>query len=253
MRAVPEEAYELILQASETSGKKRTSLALHALSISKDCADAYVILADAEQDNAEALRLLEEGVRAGERVLGKRVFRECVGDFWLVFETRPYMRARFALALLLRDIGERDRAIDIFTDLLRLNPNDNQGARYELATCFLEKGDHAALEGLLEEYENDGSAVWLYSRALLKFRQEGKSMEAEVCLREAIEENPFVPRYLLGKKDLPARHPDCMSRGERSEAIVYTLDNRRVWKETPGALGWLGAMVSSRSRKGKRR
>jgi len=146
MKAVPEAAYELILKACETSGKKRTRLALRALSISKDCADAYVFLADAEEDNTGALRLLEEGVRVGERALGKRVFRDCAGDFWLIFETRPYMRARFALALLLRDMGERDRAMETFTDLLRLNPNDNQGARYELATCLLEKGDHATLK-----------------------------------------------------------------------------------------------------------
>jgi tetratricopeptide (TPR) repeat protein len=253
MRAVPQEADELIYQAFETSGKKRTTLALRAISISKDCADAYAILADAEQDSAEALRLLEEGVRAGERMLGKRMFRECAGDFWLIFETRPYMRVRFALALFLRDMGDRDRAIDIFTDLLRLNPNDNQGARYELATCLLEKRDHAALEGLLEKYENDGSAVWLYSRALLKFRLGGDSMDATAALRAAVEENPFVPRYLLGTKKIPARSPGYMTRGEWTEAVDYAAWNQYVWAETPGALGWLEAMASSRSRKGKRR
>ncbi|HNX17329.1 MAG TPA: hypothetical protein PKM50_03260 [Methanoregula sp.] len=246
MKLVPDDAQELILAACEASGKKRTALARRALSISKDCADAYVFLAEAEQDNAEALRLLEEGVRIGERALGKRVFRECVGDFWLIFETRPYMRVRFALALLLQDMGERDRAIEIFNDLLRLNPNDNQGARYELTTCLLEKGDHAALEDLLKEYENDGSAVWLYSRALLKFRQEGGSPAAEAFLRKALEENPFVPQYLLGKKKIPAHSPGYIIRGESTEAVEYAFWNRQVWDETPGAPAWLDSMNQSR-------
>lgn len=226
-------------EAFDARGKKRAALARRALAISRDCADAYVLLADeAIPDEAEALSLLEEGVRAGERVLGKRIFREEAGNFWLIQDTRPYMRARFTLALHLHRRGERDRATGIFTDLLRLNPNDNQGARYELATCLLEKGDNKMLENLLDTYPRDGSAVWLYSRALLKFRQEGRGPAADTCLREAHEENPFVLPYLLGKRAIPARSPLFMSRGERSEAVVYAIDNCRVWKDTPGALAW---------------
>lgn len=247
------EAHEIILDAYDVLGKKRYDQARRALSLSKNCADAYVILAEeAMPDKDKALRLLEEGVRAGERALGKRVFREGTGDFWLIFETRPYMRAQFVLALLLHDMGERDRAIKIFTDLLRLNPNDNQGARYELATCLLEQGDDAGLSNLLEEYERDGSAVWLYSRALLKFRQGGPCPVADDCLREALEENRFVPQYLMGKKDLPAHPPEYMSRGDRSEAGVYVLDNRQVWEGTPGALAWMDS-VNSVPRPRKRR
>jgi tetratricopeptide (TPR) repeat protein len=248
MRSQLDAAQDIIYDAFETPrGKKRFDLARRALSVSRDCADAYVILADeAMPDDTKALVLLEEGVHAGERALGKRVFKEEAGNFWLIFETRPYMRARFMLGLILHFQGETPRAIPVFKDLLRLNPNDNQGARYELATCLLEQGNDEELENLLMEYERDGSAVWLYSRALLKFRKEGNSPAAEACLREALEENPFVLRYLLGEKDLPARHPDFMSRGERSEAVVYALDNRRAWEGTPGALAWLDSTTRSR-------
>lgn len=242
------EAEDIISDAFATArGKKRFDLARRALLVSRDCADAYVILADeAMPDDTKALQLLKEGIHAGERALGKRVFREEAGNFWLIFETRPYMRARFMLGLLLHFRGETSRAIAVFKDLLRLNPNDNQGARYELATCLLEQSNDEELENLLLEYERDGSAVWLYSRALLKFRQEGNSPVAEACLREAREENPFVLKYLLREKDLPARHPDFMCRGERSEAVVYALDNLRAWEGTPGALAWLDSMTRSR-------
>ena len=246
---------EILYDAFESSGKKRYDLARRALSLSKNFADAYVLLAEeAMPDKDKALRLLEDGLRAGERALGKRIFREEAGNFWLIFETRPYMRARFALALLLHDMGERGRAIEIYRDLLRLNPNDNQGARYELATCLLEQGNNGMLEKLLDAYSRDGSAVWLYSRALLKFRQEGQGPVADACLQEAFEENRFVPQYLLGKKDLPARHPEFMGRGDRSEAVVYALDNRRVWEGTPGALAWMDSVNSvPRPRKRRRR
>jgi tetratricopeptide (TPR) repeat protein len=235
-----EKAQDIMFDAYGAAGKQRIDLAHKALSISKDCADAYVLLAEeAAADEAEAIRLLEEGMYAGERALGDQIFREETGDFWGILETRPYMRARFGLAVLLHNQGERIRAIAHLKDLLRLNPNDNQGARNELATCLLEEGDEEALEKLLDEYRDDGSAVWLYSRALLKFRQEGRSPAADACLMEAFGQNRFVPQYLLGKKRFPAHAPEYMGIGDRNEAVVYAFQSYRVWQDTPGALEWM--------------
>ncbi|PKG31286.1 hypothetical protein [Methanoregula sp.] len=184
-------------------------------------------------------------MKAGERALGRTVFEEETGNFWMILDTRPYMRARFALACQLHARGMRREAIGHFSELLRLNPNDNQGVRYELATCLIEEGDDDALAGLLRQYERDGSAVWHYSRALLRFRLEGESPAAEAALHEAIEENPFVPNYLLEKKKLPSRMPEYMSRGERSEAVVYAADNMHAWKLAPGALAWLEKKIKT--------
>ncbi|MDQ2896865.1 MAG: hypothetical protein M3Y09_14665 [Actinomycetota bacterium] len=81
--------------------------------------------------------LLECGVAAGERALGQRVFQEEVGDFWLIFETRPYMRACSALAATLWRLGRRGEAVEHQCELLRLNARDNQGLRYRQANWLL--------------------------------------------------------------------------------------------------------------------
>ena len=70
------------------------------------------------------------GVEAGELALGPQAFKEYAGHFWGFLETRPYMRARAGLAGALLKLGDVDGAIDHFRDMLRLNPNDNQGIRY---------------------------------------------------------------------------------------------------------------------------
>jgi tetratricopeptide (TPR) repeat protein len=241
-----EKAQDIMYDAWGAAGKDRIDLAHKALAVSNDCADAYVLLAEeAASNEAEALQFLEEGVKAGEHALGERIFREEAGSFWGILETRPYMRARFGLAVLFHNQGERTRAIGHLKDLLRLNPNDNQGARHELAICLLEDGDHEALEKLLGEYRDECSAVWLYSRALLKFRQEGRSSAADTCLKEAFEQNPFVPQYLLGKKRLPAHAPEYMGVGDRNEAVVYILESHRVWRDTSGALEWMNKMCKA--------
>ena len=87
--------------------------------------------------------LYEKGVAAGERAVGAEAFRRDEGHFWLVLETRPYMRARLGLAHVLWTLGRREEAVGHLQDLLRLNPGDNQGVRYTLAgfLLFLDRDD----------------------------------------------------------------------------------------------------------------
>lgn len=235
-----EKAQDIMYDAWDANGQARIDLAFKALEVSGDCADAYVLLShEAAADLAESIRFLEDGVRAGERALGKQVFEEDVGHFWGILETRPYMRARFDLAHLLYLDGKRAEAITHMQDLLRLNPGDNQGVRYELAGCLLEVGRMEELQKLLDEYPEGCSAFWLYTRALMKFQLEGRTPEADACLVAAFGQNRFVPLYLTGKKRLPSRLPDYMGFGDDNEAVAYLADNARVWAGTEGALMWV--------------
>jgi len=239
-----EQAQELMYEAWDSFGKRRVELARRALDISRDCADAYVLLAEKTARTLnEAKDLYEQGVRAGERALGSQ-FEEYVGHFWGIMETRPYMRARAGLAQCLWTLGKRQRSIEHYTDMLRLNPNDNQGIRYILATCLLEQGSDDALGKLLRQYKDDPAATWLYSRALWMFRQEGATEKANVWLKESLERNRFVPSYLLGKKRLPKRLPEYIGFGDENEAIAYAAEAMKVWQKTEGALEWLRRHLS---------
>ena len=131
------QAQDLMYEAFEARGRHRAALARQALTISPDCADAYLLLAEETASSAEDAReLLEQGVAAGERALGPEPFAD-VGHFWGILETRPYMRARAALAETLWALGRREEAVEHHRDLLRLNPNDNQGLRYRQAEWLL--------------------------------------------------------------------------------------------------------------------
>lgn len=236
-----EQAQDIMYDAWESVGRRRRAeLARKALKVSEDCADAYVLLAEeTARGPVEAKTLYEQGVKAGERSLGKEMFQENVGHFWGILETRPYMRARLGLAQCLWAMGERKQAIEHYTDMLRLNPGDNQGIRYILASCLLEEGLDAELGKLLEQYEDDGAATWAYSRALLAFRKEGASKRANKYLKDALADNPFVPAYLIGRKRVPMHLPDYIGMGDESEAVVYAAEAIKAWKKTEGAIEWL--------------
>ncbi len=242
-----EQAQDIMYQAWDSQGRRRVALARQALAISQDCADAYVLLAEEEAKSAEEAReLYERGVKAGERAIGPEQFREWTGHFWGMIETRPYMRARAGLATTLWHLGRREEAIAHYQELLRLNPGDNQGLRYVLASCLLEMGRDEALGKLLEEYGDEPTADWLYTRALWLFRRQGSGVEADAALDRALMANPNVVLYLLAMKRLPKRLPDHVGLGDESEAIAYVADNAQAWCETEGAIEWFIRVLKAR-------
>lgn len=233
-------AQQLMYQAFEaTSPQRQMTLARKALEISPDCADAYVLLAEYAETLPDALELYEQGVAAGERALGEEGFEEYEGHFWGFLETRPYMRARAGLADSLWVTGRREEAAEHCREMLRLNPGDNQGIRYRLASMLLDLERHDELDQLLKTYEEDGSAEWAYTHALLAFRREGDSDGARAALRAATEVNQHVPAYLARVKPMPHEAPDYITFGGEDEAIGYAAQFLPAWKETLGAAAWL--------------
>lgn len=224
-----------------------TAFAREALEVWPDCADAFVLLAELAKSPKEALDLYTEAVAAGERDLGAEAFRDLAGHFWNFIPSRPYMRARFGLAQALWVLGRRIEAIEHYQDMLRLNPGDNQGVRYNLAACLLELGRDDELASLLETFEDDASASWAYSAALLAFRREGDSLAARKLLAAARKCNKFVPDFLIGREIIPSRMPDLIGVGDREEAVDYAVGFLNAWRGTPSALNWLRRSVESKA------
>jgi len=234
------QAQDLIYTAWETANRKRRiALAEKALTISCDCADAYVLLAEEADGLDAALEIYQKAVEAGERALGKKVFADEAGYFWGVLETRPYMRARAGLARCLWEKGQHDEALVHYRDMLRLNPNDNQGIRFVLASCLLELGHDEELAALINRYEDDASAEIAWTKALLSFRRQGDTADSRRQLSRALEYNPYIPSYLFGLKKIPNRLPDLIGLGDESEAICYSAENLEAWRATAGALAWI--------------
>jgi len=232
-----ERAQELCFEAFDTHGRRRVQLARRALEICPDCADAYVILAEQAGTLEAAFESYTAGVAAGERALGT-AFEEHVGHFWGVLATRPYMRARFGLAQCLEQHGRTEEAVDHYQEMLRLNPNDNQGVRYLLMPKLLQLGRDVEAARLLKE-SDEQSANWMYARALLAFRLSGRSTAARRELRKAFRTNPYVPEYLLEAGPLPM--PPRYSPGSPEEAIICAEELHPAFAQTEGALDWIEA------------
>lgn len=234
-----EAAQEIMYDAWEAPTRsKRVALAKKALETSPLCADAYLLLAREEAKSPnETLALHQRAVAAGEQALGPHGFEEFAGHFWGFLETRPYMRARAALADSLWQHGRQSDALDHYAAMLELNPGDNQGVRYILAARLLALDDIKRLKRLLKTYKEDGSAQWLYTRALLAFRD--KAPAADKLAQEAWRSNNFVPPMLAGKLRAVVSRTGYITVGGKDEAAEYFVEYGEAWRKTPGAIEWL--------------
>lgn len=108
---------------------------------------------------------------------------------------------------------------------------------------LLEKNRDDEAGRLLQQYGDDGSATWLYTWALWSYRRQGDSRESRRRLKAGLKENPHVPDYILGRKPLPRYLPDLITFGGEDEAIAYAADALVNWRQTPGSLDWLAAVL----------
>lgn len=238
--AALDRAQEIAFDAldAESLGE-RLRLAKLAVKASEFCADAWLILAEFETPgSAVEFAALQRAVSAAKATLAPEAFEQDAGHFWSLLETRPYMRAILAVAQALWNRGERHEAIGHIRDMLRLNPNDNQGVRYQLASWLAIEGDGTGLRNLVSVYEDDDSAFMTWPLALVAFR-EFDATAARALLRVALASNQHVPGLLLGTIPIPVDPPEYYSPGEASEAAIYVQDFGDSWRDVPGAIDWL--------------
>ena len=161
---------DLVSEAYGQPISKGKKLVKQALELDPDNADAYNYLASLETDVDKALALYKQAVEAGERALGEEFMKEEKGHFWGMIETRPYMRAKAGLADCLFAKNRLNAAIDIYKEMLELNPNDNQGVRYLLSTLLLGKKDLSDYESFIKKHPFVDCALLQYNNALYHFK-----------------------------------------------------------------------------------
>jgi tetratricopeptide (TPR) repeat protein len=234
-----EKAQDLIYKAWESNDEEEMiELAEKALKLDENCADAYNLLAEVKAESPmESLEFYAKGIEAAKKSLGKD-FEKFKSNFWGFHETRPFMRSMSGYSNVLWVLGEKSKAIEIMKEMLELNPNDNQGVRHSLITKLLILNRLLEAEKLYEDYKDDFSAEWHYSKAYLYFNKRSKNLLADSALKEAMEYNPYVPLYLFGLIDMPDELPEYVGVGDVNEAISYVDDAAVLWLNNKKALKW---------------
>ena len=159
---------------------------------------------------------------------------------WSDLDNRPFLRAYHCLGTWRMDQGLWDQAIEIFSRLLRVNPNDNQGARYLLPQCWFEKGDSAAVIEHCRQFPEDPGPEILYSNALALVLS-GQDAKAQESLAQCVQHLPLVAEELLRSShpEPDRKYPGMITMGGADQAWEYWREFGAYWERSDKAMDLL--------------
>ncbi len=238
------------------AGDRRSALKFfrRALKLDPRHADAHNHLGIVSLETRKltaAVKHFRAAVDAGQRQLE----RDGAEVPWGIIENRSYLRALGNLALALAAQRKWAEALALHRQLLKLNPDDNQGVRYLIGPEYLRVGDNdSAIEAFAAcAHEEVGCAFGL---ALAKLRARGPSAEIGEALLTGFAANRYVAPMLLGEEweRLDAYHGTNMAEPEWAGDVVTAQAD--LWHAVPrGAeqlrFWWAALPVATGSENGR--
>jgi tetratricopeptide (TPR) repeat protein len=233
-----EKAIDLVLSAYESDPKTGFERVMDALKLDSDCIEAYEFLGNVNEFPPISDAFYEKGISIGRKKFGSKYLKENKGHFWLLHETRPFMRCMHLHATCLYEMNKIQESIEVFEEMIELNPNDNQGIRDQLLLYLIEVEDKSRFTTYDKQFKNDFMTFARFNRALFAFVSEGETKNAETLLKRALSENKHVAKKLLSKRD-SILNSDGFTAGSVEEANYYVALSKRIWESKSGAMNWL--------------
>ncbi len=203
-----------------------------ALEIDPQHADAHNHLGIASLE-ARKLKLAEQHFRSAIDGGERHLERDGAEVRWGFVQNRPYLRALANLALVLVEQKKWGEALAIHRQMLKLNPDDNQGVRYLIGPECLRVGDTEGAIKAFGQYlhEEVGCAFGL---AFAKLRAGRASSEIGEALVTGFAANRYVAPMLLEEtwERLDAFHGTSMAEPEWAHDVVVAQAD--LWHSVPG-------------------
>ncbi|MFP5528252.1 hypothetical protein ACLGL1_07250 [Peptococcus simiae] len=226
-----------------------------ALKIAPDNLDALVykdrLMAKSPFD---LLKKLEKTIAKGEAQLVEEGIYcdENIGDFWLVLETRPYMRALAVYMGLLVDLGMMKKAVDQAEKMLNLCVGDNLGVRYMAMALYAYFEDIEKAEGLYREYKDYDDTQLLFPLSVLYYKL-GNFTKANQILTKLLRANKdtktFIANMLEGDLEFLHTDIDAFKPGSLEEYYLALQEAPFLYNQMAAYFVWAAEKLSNKKKK----
>ncbi len=143
---------------------------------------------------------LEKLIKSETKKLKKEGYFDDMGYFYTIYETRPYMRLRYAYMRHLSKMGKLSLAVGEAEEIIKLNINDNMGVRYWLMKLYAILENLESAENLYGRYSDDGSVHFLLPLSILYYKFD-QMKKAQKYLELAYQNNNYLIDFLRGDLD----------------------------------------------------
>lgn len=216
-------AYDLVDKASKAKSEKTELKYLHqALEVCPYCLEAKLAIISHNSDHLKMIPELIEAINLEkERLMKEGYFKkDNVGHFYMIFETRPYIRALNMLTFTYTNLGMNNKAIDVAREILKLNNNDNTGIRYLLMALYAYKEEKNNLDKLFRKYPEDNLHVFV--PYLVYYYKQNDLKHAREYFDKIMKVNPHFIDYFLGELDVDNNF--YYSVGDESEVSTIMME-----------------------------
>lgn len=187
------------LELAGTASTKKDALKYVKKAVELDRGNLDALAMEAELTASTAEKLADKYkklIEAADKSLNSQGYfnDEYVGEFWLITETRPYMRLLNSYAYLLTECGQLRLAETVYKNMLRLCINDNLGVRYRLMHIYAYFEDEQSAAELYKDYPKDDSTQFLLPMSILYYKL-GNLREAAKYLKMLCEVNDDTYKF----------------------------------------------------------
>lgn len=180
---------------------------------------------------------------------------ESIGDFWLIAETRPYMRLYNSYVDSLIVTRKFRKAAAESEKMLQLCENDNLGIRYRLMHIYAYLEEDAAAQRLYRQYEEENCTMFLLPLAVLYYKLDDLKTAAGY-LKQLFQVNPECKIFFALQDVEPEKIEEVINAsmdklaetggykpGSLEEFLVITQEEQYLYESE--ASFWIWAMRNS--------
>lgn len=231
------------LEMAETTDSRGEAIEFlnKALELEPDNLDVQVRLLEASSNTyEEEIKKLSQKIEE-VKLRYKDDYKNSVGEFYMIFHTRPIIRLYYSLLADYIQCNMLRKAVSIAEEIIRLNENDNMGARHHLIQLYAYfEEEEKALE-LTEKYSHDGftESQFLLSLAIIYYKK-CDFVKSEEYIKQLNKENKGFKKFVksinnLSIMDKIIDFDDSMYQpGTIDELIVEFVSNRYLYSTTTG-------------------
>lgn len=180
---------------------------------------------------------------------------ESIGDFWLIAETRPYMRLYNSYVDSLIMTRKFRKAATESEKMLQLCENDNLGIRYRLMHIYAYLEEETAAQRLYRQYEEENCTMFLLPLAVLYYKLDDLKTAAGY-LKQLFQVNPECKIFFELQDVEPEKIEEAINAsmdklaetggykpGSLEEFLVITQEEQYLYESE--ASFWIWAMRNS--------
>lgn len=184
---------------------------------------------------------------------------DCIGDYWLILETRPFIRLLHNYIITLINTNRLLDAIDRLKEALIFNTNDNLGLRYDLIHLYvkLQRFDEAL--ALQEKYKDDDCLSMLLPLSILYYTTKNYTKARNLLKKLDLSQDCFdvfnaIDGYGLANamaELLPTTQPVVYQLNSVEELLITLENYSYLYRDCQSYFEWASRELEKLNKKGK--